>query len=115
MKINIKIILFLSIVISTLNAFQPSVYKCYNGGRNSIFTLNEMGSVLQKEYTSRRYRGVWIDFGTEAEITIQSNKIIKYLISPDKNGDENMFIIYKVKNNRDYRFCKAEKVQNNDF
>ena len=107
---NIKFLLVLILLVSTLKAFEPATYKCYNGGRKSVFTLYDSGSVIQKEYTSRRNKGVWIDFDNEAELTIQSNQITQYLISPDKNGNSSMFIIFTIKNNMNFRFCKAEKI-----
>jgi hypothetical protein len=67
--------------------------------------------VVHKEYGENKHRGSWINYEDEAELTISaSGEIKRYLISPNKNGNKNLFIIYELVNNANWDYCKAKKL-----
>jgi len=100
-----------TLFLSNLVAFSSGQYKCYNGGHKSIFILYDNMIVVHKEYTNKRYKGMWSDLDDEAEFIIyeRDDRIKEYLIILDKNRN-NKFIIYNIKHNRQYKFCKAKEV-----
>jgi len=95
-------------IFTSLHAFSTGVYSCYSGGHKSIFTLLPGYEAILQEYGRKEYDGLWTNYYTKAKVVIEQRKATEYIIEPNKEMNSNRFLIYKLRNNSKYYFCKAK-------